>query len=151
MKLAKYQKTRKQSTAPVSNSAAPFRPMQRWQSEIDRLFGNPLGDWLMPEEPSMEDWMPAVNVYDEKDQFVVEAEIPGMKKDEIRIYMSGDSLNIAGERREKRQEKARDACRTERHFGRFHRIIALSCPVKADAIQARYRDGILTVTCPRTE
>src|SRR5215469_12727611 len=107
MKLAKYRKG-KLSPVPVSKPSGPFWPMQRWQREIDRLFGNPLGDWLMTEEPSMEDWMPAVNVYDEKDKFVVEAEVPGMKKEEVRIYMTGDSLNIAGQRREKQAEKGRD-------------------------------------------
>src|SRR5215469_11283115 len=150
MKLAKYQKTTKQSPVPVPRPTGPFWPMQRWQREIDRLFGNPLGDWLMREEPSADDWMPAVNVYDEKDKFVVEAEVPGMKKDEIRIYMSGDNLNITGQRREKREEKARDTYRSERLFGRFHRTIPLPGPVKAGSIQARYRDGILTVSCPRT-
>ena len=149
MKLAKYRKTGKRSPAPVSRPSEPFWPMQQWQREIDRLFGNPLGDWLMPEQPSAEDWMPAVNVYDEKDKFVVEAEVPGMKKDEIRIYMSGDNLNITGQRCEKRQEKARDTCRAERHFGSFHRMIALPGPVKSDAIEAHYRDGILTIICPR--
>lgn len=151
MKLAKYQKTRTRSPVPVSGPSAPFWPMQRWQREINRLFGDPLGHWLVPEESSVEDWMPAVNVYDEKDKFVVEAEIPGMKKDEIRIYMSGDNLNIAGQRKEKRAEHARDTYRAERHFGRFHRMITLPGPIKADAIEAHYRDGILTITCPRTE
>ncbi len=149
MKLPKFQKTGARSPIPVSRQPAPFWPMQRWQREIDRLFGDPLGHWLVPEEPSAEDWMPAVNVYDEKDKFTVEAEIPGMKKDEIRIYMSGDTLNIAGQRREKRVEKARDTCRAERHFGRFHRTITLPGAVNADAIEAHYRDGILTITCPR--
>ncbi|MGH7940132.1 MAG: Hsp20/alpha crystallin family protein, partial [Limisphaerales bacterium] len=107
--------------------------MQRWQREIDRLFGDPLGDWLMPEEPS-EDWMPAVNVYHEKRNFVVEAEIPGMKKNEIRIFMRGNCLNITGQSHEKRKQ----ICRAERHFGRFHRAIALPGPVQSGAIQAHY-------------
>jgi HSP20 family protein len=149
MKLVKYRKSRTRSPVPVSRQTAPFRPMQRWQREIKRLFGDPLGHWLAPEEPPVEDWMPAVNVYDEKDKFVVEAEIPGMKKDEIRIYMSGDNLNITGQRREKRAEKARNTCRAERHFGQFHRTISLPGPINADAIEAHSRDGILTITCPK--
>ena len=149
MKLVKYQKDRTRSPIPVPRQAAPFRHVQRWQREIHRLFGDPLDHWLIPEEPSVEDWTPAVNVYDEKVKFVVEAEIPGMKKDEIRIYMSGDNLNISGQRREKRAENPRDTCRAERHFGRFHRMIALPGPVKTDAIEAHYRDGILTITCPK--
>ena len=151
MKLAKYQGTKKDSLVPVSRTSAPSGLMQRWQREIDRLFGDPFGGWLIPDESFMEDWVPAINVYEEKDNFVVEAELPGMKKDEIHIYMSGDNLNITGQRSEEREEKRREAYRSERYFGRFHRMIPLPVTVKADAIEARYRDGILTVTCPKTE
>ena len=151
MKLVKYRGNKKDSLVPVSKASAPFGVMQRWQREINRLFGDPFGDWLVPEEPFIEDWMPALNVYEEKDYFVVEAELPGMKKDDIHIYMSGDSLNITGQRKQERAEKGRDAYRSERYFGHFHRTIPLPVAVKAEAIEARYRDGILTVTCPKTE
>lgn len=151
MKLAKYRKKKKESLVPVSRASAPFWPLQRWQREIDRLFGDPFGDWLMPENPFMEDWIPAVNVYEEKDSFVVEAELPGMKKDQIQIYMSGDSINITGQRIEEREEKARNTYRVERRLGRFHRMIPLPGPIRADAIEAHYRDGILTVTCPKAK
>jgi HSP20 family protein len=151
MKLAKYQGNKKQSLVPVLKAPAPVWPLHRWQREIDRLFGNPFGDWLMHKEPSTEDWSPAVNVYEEKDNVVVEAELPGMKKDEIQIHMSGDILNITGQRREKHQEQGRGAYRSERYFGRFHRVISLPVSVKLDAIEAHYRDGILTVTCPKTQ
>lgn len=152
MKLAKYPGNKKDSPVPVSRTSAPYRLRQRWQREINRLFGDPFGEWLSPDEESfMEDWMPAINVYEEKDDFVVEAELPGMKRDEIHIYMSGDNLNITGQRREEHEEKGRDAYRSERYFGHFHRMIPLPVAVNADAIEARYRDGILTVTCPKTE
>ncbi|HEY1788058.1 MAG TPA: Hsp20/alpha crystallin family protein [Verrucomicrobiae bacterium] len=151
MKLAKYHGTRKESLVRVPGASAPFWPLQRWQSEIFRLFGDPFGDWLIPEKPLMEDWMPAVNVYEDKDNLVVEAEVPGMKKDDIQIYLSGDNLNITGERREKREEKERDTYRAERSFGHFHRMIPLPVPIKAEAIEAHYRDGVLIVTCPKTD
>jgi HSP20 family protein len=151
MKLAKYQGNKKASLVPVPRASAPFWPVQRWQREIFRLFGDPFGDWLVPEKPFMEDWMPAVNVYEDKDNLVVEAEIPGMKRDEIQIYLSGDNLNITGERREPREEKERDTYRAERSFGHFHRMIPLPVPIKADGIEAHYRDGVLTLTCPKTE
>ncbi|HTV41402.1 MAG TPA: Hsp20/alpha crystallin family protein [Candidatus Sulfotelmatobacter sp.] len=152
MKLAKYPGIKKDSPVAISGTSAPFGLMQRWQREINRLFGDPFGGWLIPDEnPFMEDWVPAVNVYEEKDEFVVEAELPGMKKDEIHIYMSGDDLNITGQRKEEREEKGRDAYRSERYFGRFHRVISLPVAVKAEAIEARYRDGVLIVTCPKSE
>ena len=151
MKLAKYRENKEDSLVPVSKTSAPFGLMQRWQREINRLFGDPFGDWLIPEERFTEDWMPAINVYEEKDMFVVEAELAGMKKEDIHIYMSGDNLNITGQRKEKREKKGGGAYRSERYFGHFHRMIPLPVAVKAEAIEARYRDGILTVTCPKTE
>lgn len=150
MKLGKYQGNKKESLVPVSRAPAPVWSLHRWQREIDRLFGNPFGDWLMHEEPRRDEWMPVVNIYEEKENLVVEAELPGMKKDDIHIYMSGDNLNITGQRKEQREEQGRDTYRSERYFGRFHRMIPLPVPVKSDAIEAWYRDGILTVTCPKT-
>jgi HSP20 family protein len=149
MKPAKYHGNKKDSLAPVSSASAPFGLMQRWQREINRLFGDPFGDWLIPEEPFMGDWTPAINVYEEKNTFVVEAELPGIKKDDIHIYMSGDNLNITGQRRAEREEKGQGAYRSERYFGHFHRVIPLPAAVKPDGIGARYRDGVLTVTCPK--
>lgn len=150
MKLAKHHESEKGSLAPVSRTFSPLWPMQRLQHEIDRLFGHPFGGWFT-EEPIIEDWMPAVNVYEEKNNIVVKAELPGMKKDEFEVYMTGDNLNIAGERKAESEEKTAETYRSERYFGRFHRIVALPIPVKADAISAHYKDGILTITCPKTD
>ncbi|HEV2330382.1 MAG TPA: Hsp20/alpha crystallin family protein [Verrucomicrobiae bacterium] len=151
MKLANDKDNKNESMVPVSGASAPFRRLQRWQREIGRLFGNPFGDWLMHAETSAEDWVPAINVYKEKDNIVVEAELPGLQKDEIQIYLSGDNLNIAGQRNERREDQGRGTYRSERYFGRFHRIVSLPFPVNADAIEARYLDGILTVICPKIE
>jgi len=150
MKLAKHQESEKRSLAPVSRTFAPFWPMQRLQHQIDRLFGQPFGGWFS-EEPLIEDWLPAVNVYEEKNNVVIKAELPGMKKDEFEVYITGNHLNLAGERKAENEEKTADLYRSERYFGRFHRMIPLPAPVKADAIEARYRDGILTITCPKTD
>jgi HSP20 family protein len=156
MKLAKHHESEKGSLAPVSRTISPFGPMQRLQQNIDRLFGHPLSSWplggIFSDEPMTMDWLPAINVYEEKSNVVVKAEIPGMKKDEFEVYLTGgDNLNIAGERKAESEEKTADMYRSERYFGRFHRIIPLPVAVKSDAIEARYKDGVLTVTCPKTE
>jgi HSP20 family protein len=151
MKPGKYRGNKKELAAPALRASAPFWPLQRWQREIYRLLGDPFGDWLMPGKQFVEEWMPAVNMYEGTENLVIEAELPGMKKDDIQIYVSGYDLNITGQRTEKREETGRDTCRAERSFGHFHRMIPLPAPVKADAIEARYRDGILTVTCPKTD
>lgn len=151
MKLAKHHESEKGSLAPVSRTFSPFWPMQRLQREFDRLLGHPFDGWLTSDEPLIEDWLPAVNVYEEKNRLVVKAELPGMKKEEFEVYMTGENLNIAGERKAESEEKTADMHRSERYFGRFHRIIPLPTPVKADAIEAHYKDGILTINCPKTD
>jgi len=95
--------------------------------------------------------VPAVNVYEEKNNFVAKAELPATKKDEFEVYVTGDNLILAGERKAENEEKTADLYRLERYFGRFHRIIPLPAPFEPDGIEAHYKDGILTVTCPRTE
>ncbi len=156
MKLAKHHEVEKGPLAPLSRLMTPFWPVQQLQRRIDRLLGHPLGtwpfgEWMTSGEPMLGDWLPAVNVYEEKNNVIVKAEIPGMKKDEFEVYMTGDGLNIAGERKAESEEKTADMYRAERYFGRFHRIIPLPVTVKANAIEARYKDGVLTVMCPKTE
>ena len=74
-----------------------------------------------------------------------------MKKEDIDVSLHDDSLSISGER--KSETKAEDAgvCRSERFFGRFQRAVTLPAPVAADKVKAQYKDGILTITLPKTE
>jgi HSP20 family protein len=151
MKLAKHHELKKGSLAPVSRAFAPSWPARRLQSELDRLFADPFGGWLIPDSSAIEAWLPAVNVYEDKNKVVVKAEVPGMKKAEFEVYMTGENLNLAGERKAESEEKTSDMYRCERYLGRFHRSIPLPAPVNAGKIEAHYKDGILTITCPKTE
>jgi HSP20 family protein len=151
MKPAKHNEMTKGSLTPVSRAISPFWPMRRFQNEMERFFEEPFGGWLTGEVPGIEAWMPAVSVYEEKNNVIVKAELPGMKKGEIQVDMSGDNLNIAGERKAETEEKTADMYRSERYFGRFHRSIPLPVSVKAEKIEAHYKDGILTIICPKTE
>lgn len=151
MKLVKRGKEKSGPPAPVSRAYAPFWPMRRLQSEIDRLFESSFGDWLTPDVPLAETWVPAVDVYEDKENVIVKAEMPGMKKEEFEVYLTGDNLNLAGERKVETEEKGTESYRTERYFGRFQRSIPLPAAVDAARVAAHYHDGILTITCPKTE
>lgn len=135
----------------VPRATTPFWPMRRLQSEIDRLFEEPFGSWLAPEVPAFEGWLPPVDVQETKENVLVKAELPGMKKEELEVYLTGETLNIAGERKMEREEKGAESYRSERFFGRFHRNIPLPASIDAGKIEAHYKDGILTLTCPKTE
>ncbi len=120
------------------------------RDEIDRLFDLPLAGWEET-SPWMSGWTPALDVYEDKDQFVVKAELPGMKKDEIEVSFRNGSLTISGERKSEHERKEEDVYRSERYFGRFQRTIDLPTAVADDKVKAEYRDGILSITLPKAE
>lgn len=137
--------------APMSRAWSPFRQWSRLHDEIDRLFEEPLGAWSVTTAPLFEGWSPAVDVYEDKDNVRVKAELPGMKKEDIEVSVADNMLHIAGERKEETEHKETGSYHSERYFGRFQRSLPLPEPVQGDKIHAEYRDGILTITCPKTE
>lgn len=135
------------------------RPLSTWQNfgqlselrnEIDRLFESPLTE-LVRASGLLSSWTPALDVYEEKDDIVVRAELPGMKKEEIDVSLHDGSLSISGERRNEKKFEDAEVHRTERFVGRFQRTVALPTPVAGDRVKAQYKDGILTITLPKTE
>ncbi len=151
MKLTKHEKREPGTLVPVSRAWSPFRELNRLHEQIDRLFEEPLYNWMSPAAPLFEGWSPAVDVYEDKDNVYVNAELPGMKKEGIKVSVSGELLNITGERKDESEYKGTDSYRSERYFGRFQRNIPLPVSVQEDKIHAEYKDGILTVTCPKRE
>jgi HSP20 family protein len=96
-------------------------------------------------------WTPALDLYEGKDELVVRAELPGMKKEEIDIALHEGVLSISGERKAEVLPEDSEPHRSERFFGRFQRSLELPKPVKVEEVKAAYRDGILTITLPKTE
>jgi HSP20 family protein len=94
-------------------------------------------------------WNPAVNVYQDKDQFIVVAELPGLKKEEIEISLHDDTLTISGER--KREGSSEQVLLTERFYGKYQRSLTLPTAVDPDKVKASYRDGLLQVVLPKAE
>ncbi len=92
-----------------------------------------------------------MDLYEDKDNLIVKAELPGMKKEGINISFHDGTLTISGERNLEEKHEGAEPCRSERFFGRFHRTLALPKPVQSDKAKAAYKDGILTVTLPKTE
>ena len=120
------------------------------RDEIDRLFEAPLAD-LARTSQILSGWTPAMDLYEDKDNVYVRAELPGMKKEEIDLSLHEGSLSISGERKSEDNFKTAEVYRAERFFGRFQRTVTLSTPVVVDKVRAQYKDGILTVTLPKAE
>ena len=121
---------------------------------VDQFFGDDafltrLGDW--PEARRLQNWVPDVDIHEESDAFVLTADLPGMKKEDVEITVEDNTLSFTGERRfEEKSEK--DAYRRlERGYGKFTRSFSLPTHVDSARVEARYADGVLTVRVPKTE
>jgi HSP20 family protein len=110
------------------------------QDELDRLFESPLTDWA-----------PALDVYEDKDNFVVQMELPGLKREDINVTLQDGVLVISGERRTEEKRNEGEIRRQERFYGKFQRTLSLPTPVAADKVKAQYKDGVLMVTVPKAE
>jgi HSP20 family protein len=131
----------------------PFRDLVSIQDEMNRLFNDFFGrvpsrfegDW------SASEWNPSVDISETKDEIVVKAEVPGMKKDDIKITLQDNVLTMRGERKQEKEEKETNFYRMERSYGSFTRSFNLPTMVQADKIKASYKDGILNITLPKAE
>lgn len=126
-----------------------FAGLSSLRNEIDRLFDAPLSE-LGRASQFLTGSAPALDVYEDKDNFVVKAEVPGMEKEDIDVNLHDDILSISGERKNEKLENAQTH-RTERFFGRFQRTVNLPAPVAAEKVSGQYKDGILTITLPKAE
>jgi HSP20 family protein len=120
------------------------------RDEIDRLFDMPLTE-MSRGSRLFSGWTPALDLYEDKDNLVVKVELPGMKREDIDVSLHEGSLSISGERKSEEKHEGTDVYRSERFVGRFQRTVTLPTPVAADKVKAQYKDGILTVTLPKTE
>ena len=128
---------------------SPMRELVTLNDRLSRFFEEAAGQ----NSPNLEygQWAPPVDLKEEESQFVLRADMPGMNRDDIDIQVENNVLTISGERRFEAEERKEDYHRIERAYGKFVRSFTLSTRVKAEGISASYKDGILTVTCPKTE
>lgn len=127
-----------------------FGELSTLRDEIDRLFEAPLGD-LARVSDFFSGGAPALDISEDKDDFIVKVELPGMKKEDIDVSLHEGSLSISGERKSEKKTEDAQVYRSERYFGRFQRTVALPAPVQADKVKGEYKDGVLTVTLPKAE
>src|SRR5215510_7539398 len=92
----------------------PFRQLSTLRDEIDRLFEAPFGDWLPSTRQFSSGWLPAVDLFEDKDNVIVKAELPGMKKEQIDIALHDGVLTLSGERKEEQKVEDAETYRSER-------------------------------------
>lgn len=129
---------------------SPTQQLDTLRDEINRLFEAPFHS-LFGDASLLDGWSPALDVHEDKDHLTVRIELPGMNKNDIDLSLHENTLTVSGERKAAETEAQATVTRAERYFGRFQRTITLPKPVDADGVKAQYKDGILTVTLPKTE
>ncbi len=110
--------------------------------EINRVFGA---------HRSLQSAPPAVDFYEDRDQLVLKAELPGVNREDLDLSLHDGVLTLAGERREEKTFENAEVHRSERFLGKFQRSFTLPAAVDAAKVQASFKDGILTVTLPKAE
>jgi HSP20 family protein len=130
----------------LSTGFTPFTLMRRFSEEMDRFFGGTLG--LSRNFGSSGLWSPAIEVRERNGNLDVTAELPGLKKEDVKVECTDDGLIIEGERREEHQESGRGYQRSERSYGRFYRMIPLPQGAQTDKAKAEFKDGLLQVHVP---
>jgi HSP20 family protein len=136
----------------------PFMDLTRWETDMDRMMEGFFGRNRRPWGPSLwsrrglhELTTPMVDVYEEKDDVVVKAELPGMTKDDIEVDISDRYLTLKGEKKKEEKIEEEDYFACERTYGAFHRSVELPKDVQADKVKASFKDGILEIRLPKTE
>lgn len=133
------------------------REMDRLEREMDLRFGGFFGHGL---RPFWSRWWPStgesyaapvVDVYEEKDDLVLKAELPGMTKDDIEVNVTDHHLTLKGEKKKKEEIKEDDYYRCERSYGSFSRTLELPADIQTDKAKASFKDGVLEIRVPKTE
>jgi HSP20 family protein len=129
----------------------PFRDLRTLQEEVNRLFSTNLTRAFGDEGIGRGAWSPSVDIYENKDQIVLEAELPGMKQDDFDLTIENNVITLRGERRFEKVDDADNYHRVERSYGSFTRSFTLPQTVSGEGAQAEYANGVLRVTLPKRE
>lgn len=131
----------------------PFALMREMTSEFDWMFGeSPRSFFRWPSlrrrAISEAAWYPEIDVFEKDNRLVTKIDLPGMKKDDVKVEVTDGYLAISGERKSEVEEKKNDFYRSERSFGSFYRAVPLPEGVKLEDVKASFADGVLEVSVP---
>ncbi|MCI0484043.1 MAG: Hsp20/alpha crystallin family protein [candidate division NC10 bacterium] len=130
----------------------PFQDLVSLQERMNRLFEQTLDRSRGEREVMVAGtWAPAVDIYETPESIVLQAELPGLGKDDIDIQVRDNVLTLKGERRSEKEVKEGNYLRVERAYGGFQRAFTLPAAVQADKIRAVFKDGVLDVSIPKAE
>jgi HSP20 family protein len=129
----------------------PFRDLRMLQDEVNRLFSSNLSGAFSDQGIARGAWAPSVDIYENKDQIVLEAELPGMNREDFDLSLENNVLTLRGERRFEKKDESDNYHRVERSYGSFTRSFTLPQTISPENVTAEYKNGVLRVLLQKRE
>jgi len=130
----------------------PFKEMEEMQERLARMFDlSPLRSNVGQELMSARDWAPLVDISEDDQEYLIKAELPEVKKNDVKVSVEHGMLHLSGERKREEETKTKKLHRFERSYGRFIRSFALPYDVNASRVSADFKEGLLKVHVPKDE
>ena len=133
----------------------PFTALRRMMTpELDRIFEHPFGTafrWPSLRAlamPDAESWAPQIDVFERENRLVTKVDLPGLKKEDVKVEVTDGHLSISGERKSETKEEKDNVYRCERSYGSFYRAVPLPEGAKLEDVKATFADGVLEVSVP---
>jgi HSP20 family protein len=143
---------RRSPKAPIAIGGEGFGLLRQMTSELDRMLESPV--WPTFAWPALgaaknaAAWSPGIDVFEKDNRLITKVDLPGLKKEDVKVELTDGHLVISGERKTEAEEKKDDFYRCEREYGSFYRAVPLPAGVKAEDVKAIFTDGVLEVTLP---
>jgi HSP20 family protein len=129
----------------------PFRELEDMSDRLNRMFSRPALRNSGKETMTVADWMPTVDISETDTEYLIKAELPEVKKEDVKVTVEDGVLTLQGERRQDKEEKGKRYHRVERSYGSFVRSFSLPESVDEGGVKAEYKDGVLSLHLPKTE
>jgi HSP20 family protein len=130
----------------------PFKELEDMQSRLATLFGRmPVRKDGGKEAMTVAEWVPLVDIVEDEKEYLIKAELPEVKKEDVKVTVEDDVLTITGERKYEKEEKGKKYHRVERAYGSFERSFTLPEDADGSKVSAEFKDGILKVRLPKSE
>jgi HSP20 family protein len=132
----------------------PFRELEDMSERLNRVFSRPSlrnNNSNSKETLTVADWMPTVDISETEGEFLLKAELPEVRKDDVKVTVENGVLTLQGERRQEKEDKGKRFHRVERSYGSFVRSFSLPESVDESGVKAEYKDGVLSLHLPKSE
>ncbi|HSA84949.1 MAG TPA: Hsp20/alpha crystallin family protein [Nitrospira sp.] len=130
----------------------PFRELEEVSDRLNRMFARPAARTSNGNETMIvADWTPSVDISETESEYQIKAEIPDVKKEDVKVTVEDGVLTIQGERKQEKEEKGKKFHRIERSYGSFVRTFSLPDVIEEEKVKAEFKDGVLNLHLPKSE